>query len=155
MTVMAASLIGAGLAVPLIGYVISPAFKRREQPWIDVGREGDLPVGKPKQLDYVTMLKDGWMETKAEKAVWAVKQTDGQVTVFSPICPHLGCGYRWEDSDRTFKCPCHRSVFDISGKVMAGPAPRSLDVLPTKVENGRLFVIYKEYKAGLPKAVEL
>jgi menaquinol-cytochrome c reductase iron-sulfur subunit len=38
---------------------------------------------------------------------------------------------------------------------MAGPAPRSLDVLPTKIENGHLFVIYKEYKAGLPKAVEL
>jgi len=155
MTGIAASLIGLGLAIPLVGYVISPAFKRREQSWIDVGRERDLPVGKPKQLDYVTTLKDGWMETKAEKALWAVKQTDGQVTVFSPICPHLGCGYRWEDSDRTFKCPCHGSVFDISGKVMAGPAPRPLDVLPTKIENGHLFVIYKEYKAGLSKAVEL
>ena len=155
MTGIAASLIGVGLAIPLVGYVISPAFKRREQPWIDVGREGDLPVGKPKQLDYVTTLKDGWMETKAEKAVWAIKQTDGQVIVFSPICTHLGCGYRWEDSDRTFKCPCHGSVFDISGKVVAGPAPRSLDVLPTKIENGRLLVIYKEYKAGLSKVVEL
>ena len=155
MTGIAASLIGVGLAIPLIGYVISPAFKRREQPWIDVGREGDLPVGKPQQLDYVTTLKDGWMETKAEKAVWAIKQTDGQVIVFSPICTHLGCGYRWEDSDRTFKCPCHGSVFDISGKVVAGPAPRSLDVLPTKIENGRLLVIYKEYKAGLSKVVEL
>lgn len=154
-TGIAASLIGAGLAVPLVGYVISPAFKRREQRWIDVGREGDLPIGEPKQLDYVTTLKDGWMETKAEKAVWAVKQADGQVTVFSPICTHLGCGYRWEDADRTFKCPCHGSVFDISGNVVAGPAPRSLDVLPTKVEIGRLFVIYKEYKAGLSKAVEL
>ncbi len=58
------------------------------------------------------------------KGVWAVKQADGQVTVFSPICPHLGCGYRWDQQDRLFKCPCHGSIYDIEGTVKAGPAPR-------------------------------
>ena len=154
-TGIAASLIGVGLAVPLVGYVVSPAFRRREQRWVDVGREADLPVGEPKQLEYVTTLRDGWMKTKSQKVVWAVKRTDGSITVFSPICTHLGCGYRWEPSDRTFKCPCHRSVFDVDGKVMAGPAPRPLDVLPAKVDEGRLFVIYKEYKAGLSRAQEI
>jgi menaquinol-cytochrome c reductase iron-sulfur subunit len=95
------------------------------------------------------------METKAHKAVWAVKQADGQVTVFSPLCTHLGCGYRWDDPDRKFKCPCHGSIYDATGKVLGGPAPRHLDVLPSKVENGKLFVIYKEFKAGLPNSVEL
>ncbi|MEW6544653.1 MAG: ubiquinol-cytochrome c reductase iron-sulfur subunit [Nitrospirota bacterium] len=155
MTGLAAGFIGAGLAVPLLGYVVSPAFTRREKPWVPVGRVDDLPVGEPKQLDYITTLKDGWMETKAHKAVWAIKQADGQVTVFSPLCTHLGCGYRWDDPDRKFKCPCHGSVYDLAGKVLGGPAPRRLDVLPSKVENGQLFVIYKEFKAGLPTPVEL
>jgi menaquinol-cytochrome c reductase iron-sulfur subunit len=154
-TGIAAALIGTGLAVPLFGYVISPAFRRREPSWVDVGAVADLAVGEPKQLEYVTTQKDGWMETKTHKAIWAVKQTTGDVRVFSPLCTHLGCGYRWDDPDKKFKCPCHGSVYAVDGKVLGGPAPRALDVLPSKVENGRLLVSYKEFKAGLPRAVEL
>ncbi len=152
---LASGLIGAGLAIPLIGYVISPALKRRERLWIDVGSVDELRVGEPKQLDHVTTIRDGWMESKSQKAVWAVKQADGEVIVYSPICTHLGCGYRWEGEDRKFKCPCHGSVYDATGKVLAGPAPRPLDVLPSKVDNGRLLVVYKEFKAGLASSVEL
>jgi menaquinol-cytochrome c reductase iron-sulfur subunit len=154
-TTLAAGIVGMGLAIPLIGYVTLPAFKRREQPWVEVGKTEDLPVGLPKQLDYMQTIQDGWLAGKTHKAVWAVKQADGQVTVFSPLCTHLGCGYRWDDPDRKFKCPCHGSVYDATGKVLGGPAPRHLDVLPSKVENGRLFVIYKEFKAGLREAVEI
>ncbi len=151
----AAGLIGLGLAIPLIGYVVSPALKRRERPWIDVGAVADLPTGEPRQFDHVTTIRDGWMETSSHKAVWAVKQADGRVTVYSPICTHLGCGYRWEGEDKKFKCPCHGSMYDVTGVVLGGPAPRSLDVLPSKIENGRLLVQYKEYKSGLARSVEI
>jgi menaquinol-cytochrome c reductase iron-sulfur subunit len=154
-TTVAAGMIGIGLTIPLIGYVISPALKRRDRSWVEVGSVDELPVGRPKQLDYVQTIQDGWMESRTQKALWAVKQTDGRVTVFSPLCTHLGCGYRWEDADHKFKCPCHGSIYDAGGKVLGGPAPRPLDVLPSKIEDGRLFVIYKEFKAGLREAVEL
>lgn len=155
MIAVAASLIGGMLAVPLLGYLISPALKRREQAWVEVGSVSELTSEEPRQLEYVATLRDGWLETTTHKAVWAIKHQDGAITVFSPMCTHLGCGYHWDGEDRRFKCPCHGSVFDITGKVLAGPAPRPLDALPVKVENGRLFIIYKEYKAGLPKPVEL
>lgn len=154
-TVAATGLIGIGLGIPLVGYLISPAFKRRERPWVEVGRLDDLQAGKPRQLDYVQGIQDGWMTTKVQKAVWAIKQPDGQVTVLSPLCTHLGCGYAWDASESKFKCPCHGSVYDIAGNVLAGPAPRRLDVLPSKVEEGRLYIIYKEFKAGLRKAIEI
>jgi len=153
-TGLAAAAIGASLAIPLLGYVIGPSFRRREQTWVEIGRVDELPIGRPKALDYLATIKDGWMEMKVHKAVWAVRQADGQVTVFAPLCTHLGCGYRWDD-EQTFKCPCHGSVYDVTGRVLAGPAPRRLDVLPSKIESGTLLVIYKEFKAGLPKAVEL
>lgn len=152
---LAAALIGVGMSIPLIGYVISPALKRREQSWVEVGKVDDLPVQEPKQLTYVASIPDGYMKTTAQKAVWAVKKEDGEVTVFSPQCTHLGCGYRWDNPERKFKCPCHASVFAIDGSVLGGPAPRPLDRLPVKVENGVVYVIYKEFKAGLPKPVEL
>lgn len=151
----AAGLIGLGLAVPLAGYLVGPALKRREQMWVEVGKVDELTVGEPKQLEYVQTVRDGWMENRLHKAVWAVKQAEEQVTVFSPMCPHLGCGYNWNDGEHKFKCPCHGSVYAPDGKVLGGPAPRQLDVLPSKIENGKLFVIYKEFKAGLREAVEL
>jgi menaquinol-cytochrome c reductase iron-sulfur subunit len=46
-------------------------------------------------------------------------------------------------------------VFDIEGKVVAGPAPRPLDLLPSKIENGRLLVVFKEFKPGTAQVVEL
>lgn len=150
-----AGLIGLGLAVPLAGYVISPALKRREQEWVPVGTLEELRAGQPTQLDYVRTIQDGYLTTKTQKAVWAIKHDKGDVTVFSPICTHLGCGYRWDSQDQKFKCPCHASVFDSSGKVVSGPAPRPLDELPAKVEDGEIYVIYKEFRAGLSKKVEV
>lgn len=150
-----AGFIGLSLAVPLVGYVISPAFKRRAQQWVDVASSEELPTGTPKQLEYVATVQDGYLETKTQKAVWAVKQSNGQVTVFSPMCTHLGCGYHWDGGAQQFKCPCHGSVYDISGRVLAGPAPRPLDALPSKVDNGRLLVVFKEFKSGVSKQIEL
>jgi menaquinol-cytochrome c reductase iron-sulfur subunit len=43
----------------------------------------------------------------------------------------------------------------MEGTVKAGPAPRPLDTLPSKVENGELYVMYQEFKSGLAKKVEL
>jgi menaquinol-cytochrome c reductase iron-sulfur subunit len=151
----ASGFIGLSLAVPLVGYLISPALKRRKQQWVNVASAAELPTGVPKQLEYVATVQDGYLETKTQKALWAVKQPDGQVTVFSPMCTHLGCGYHWDAGAQQFKCPCHGSVFDMSGRVVAGPAPRPLDALPSKLDNGRLLVVFKEFKSGVSKQVEL
>ena len=150
-----AGFIGVSLTVPLVGYLISPAFKRRALTWVDVGASDELATGVPTQLEYVATLQDGYHETKTQKAVWAVKQANGDVTVFSPMCTHLGCGYHWDGGSQQFKCPCHGSVFDVSGRVVGGPAPRPLDALPSKVDKGRVLVTYKEYKSGVAKQIEL
>jgi menaquinol-cytochrome c reductase iron-sulfur subunit len=152
---MAAGFIGLSLAVPFVGYLIGPALKRRAQPWVDVAAAGELTVGIPKQLDYVATVQEGYLEVKTQRAVWAVKQANGDVTVFSPMCTHLGCGYHWDGAGQQFKCPCHGSVFDVSGRVLAGPAPRPLDSLPSKVDNGRLLVVFKEFKSGIAQQSEL
>jgi len=75
-----AGLIGLSLAVPLFGYLVSPTFKRRAQQWVDVASVGELPAGIPKQLEYVATVQDGYLETKTQKALWAVKQANGDVT---------------------------------------------------------------------------
>lgn len=52
------------------------------------------------------------------------------------VCTHLGCiPLGQQDSDPRgpyggWFCPCHGSIYDISGRVRKGPAPRNLDVPP-------------------------
>lgn len=154
-TMLISSIIGFSLTVPIVGYMVSPALKRQPKDWISVAKIEDIPANEPTALDYSMTVKDGWQNSQSTKGIWAVKRDDGEITVYSPICPHLGCGYRWENQDRLFKCPCHGSVYDMEGTVKAGPAPRPLDTLPSKIENGNLLVMYQEFKSGLPDKVEL
>ena len=154
-TKMAMGVIGVGLAVPLIGYAVGPALKRRESSWNEIGPIDNLRSGEPEELEFVNTVQDGWCIASVKKVVRAIKQPAGAVVVLFPVCPHLGCGFRWDGDDKTFKCPCHGSIHDVAGQVLAGPAPRPLDILPSKVEQGRLWVTYKQYKSGLDRPVEL
>ncbi|TAK08423.1 MAG: ubiquinol-cytochrome c reductase iron-sulfur subunit [Candidatus Manganitrophaceae bacterium] len=146
-----AGMIALGWGIPLLGYALLPAFRRRRESWSEAGPVDKLEVDRPKELEMVLSLKNGWMETHSVQSIWAFRKPDGEVVVYSPICPHLGCAYRWVDAEHVFHCPCHGSVFALSGKVLAGPAPRPLDTLPEKVENGRLYVLYEEFKTGIPR----
>ncbi|TAK09026.1 MAG: ubiquinol-cytochrome c reductase iron-sulfur subunit [Candidatus Manganitrophaceae bacterium] len=148
-------LIGLGLGIPLFGYAVLPTLRKREEPWSEVGPLNLVEINRPKEMDVVRSLSSGWMKTNTVRSIWAYKRPDGAVVAFSPICTHLGCGYRWSEGDQKFLCPCHNSVFDLDGRVLAGPAPRPLDALPTKVEGDRLFVLYQEFKAGLSKKEEI
>jgi cytochrome b6-f complex iron-sulfur subunit len=51
-------------------------------------------------------------------------------------CTHLGCTVPWDAAQGRFACPCHASVFDITGQVLSPPAPRPLDFYPVRLENG-------------------
>ncbi len=150
-----AALIGITLVLPLTGSIILPALRRKAEKWIDILDKRQLKPESPLSVEMVTSLKDGWRTTTSLKTVWVVKKEEGEVLIYSPLCTHLGCGYRWEEEKSIFLCPCHASVFDINGKVLSGPAPRPLDTLLIKIEGNRISTIYKEYKAGTSKKIEL
>lgn len=154
-TAAIAGFMGLVLSVPLLGYIISPALKRSKREWADAGSIEGIAVMEPKELSHVVTTQDGWLPSTVTRSVWAVRHPDQHIVVYSPICTHLGCAYRWEGEKRQFRCPCHDSFFDLRGKVLGGPAPRPLDRLPVKIEQGRLYVIYKEFKSGVPEQIEI
>lgn len=62
-------------------------------------------------------------------------------TVLSTRCSHLGCKIN-ELENGKLVCPCHGSEYDLSGKVVKGPAFKNLEVIPSKViSNGESIEI--------------
>jgi cytochrome b6-f complex iron-sulfur subunit len=69
-------------------------------------------------------------------AAVVVKKQDGNLTVLSAVCPHLGCIVQWETERQDFLCPCHAGYFTADGAVISGPPPRALAKIPFTVTNG-------------------
>jgi Rieske Fe-S protein len=58
--------------------------------------------------------------------VAAFKDEQGHVHAVSAVCSHMGCIVGWNETDRTWDCPCHGSRFELSGDVIHGPATKPL-----------------------------
>lgn len=56
----------------------------------------------------------------------AVCTVDGSTHRVSAVCPHLGGIVRWNDAERSWDCPLHGSRFAADGRLLEGPATRSL-----------------------------
>lgn len=59
---------------------------------------------------------------------WLSNTNDGLLAL-SQVCTHLGCLFKWVDTNNRFECPCHGSKFEANGKKIPGqgPAQRDLD----------------------------
>ena len=52
-------------------------------------------------------------------------------------CLHRGCYVGYVDTpEAAFKCPCHRTTFDTSGRVIKGKTDKSLPFVPHSVSEG-------------------
>jgi len=67
---------------------------------------------------------------------YLVRLVDGGFLALHRQCTHLGCSVPWDEASARFACPCHASVFDLRGDVLAPPAPRPLDLFAVRIENG-------------------
>jgi len=66
-----------------------------------------------------------------EKDADRVKAGHEQWLVVKGVCTHLGCiPIAHEGHYKGFFCPCHGSVYDTSGRIRQGPAPKNLEIPP-------------------------
>jgi Rieske Fe-S protein len=148
---MAKTAVAAFLSLPAILYILSPLRRRSaEAGWIDLGSLEALPQGAPALVRYEIVVTDGWSKKARPASAWVYRSAD-QVRVFTSTCPHLGCTVRWRPEASRFSCPCHESTFSVDGARISGPAPRTLDPLPWKLEDGRLYAQHVVFRPGVPR----
>ncbi|MFH1908580.1 MAG: ubiquinol-cytochrome c reductase iron-sulfur subunit [Chloroflexota bacterium] len=142
------TLIGAGIGIPMIGYLFSPALRAQEEDntWISLGPLENYPIGMPTPFSFMSRKTNGWENTAINHKMYVVRKNEEQVRVFSVICTHLGCHVTWHPDIQDYVSPCHDGHFDIMGRNISGPPPRPLDEFITKLENGNLFVTLPPFK---------
>ncbi len=132
--------IGVVVGAPLVGYFLSPAWRKSTVQFTPAANVSDIPVGEPTFVTYEERAADGWYISTLSKGVWIVNQDGKNFIVYDPRCTHLNCPYYWDKQNKTFQCPCHNGQFDIYGKVTGGPPPRSLDRLQFRIEGGTILI---------------
>jgi 3-phenylpropionate/trans-cinnamate dioxygenase ferredoxin component len=88
-------------------------------------------------------IEEGKMKSfKAKGKEVLIAKLESKHYALENKCTHMGCSL----SDGTIKngrieCPCHGSIFDIkTGKVLKGPASKSVAMFKVKVENDALLI---------------
>ncbi len=60
------------------------------------------------------------------KNIGVYKNNDGRLFAVHPDCPHMGCSVEWNQSEKSWDCPCHGSRFSHTGEVLTAPAIKGL-----------------------------
>jgi menaquinol-cytochrome c reductase iron-sulfur subunit len=153
----AVGILAAPIAVvlgwPLVASVIGPMYRKSRAYYSKVAGFDAAPLGQPIALQFPYEKTDAYLREDVMQDVWVVKHAPGEATVFSPICPHMGCRFNWHPQRQAFVCPCHGSIFSVTGRVLGGPAPRPLDTLPHRIEGDTLWVEWERFEPGIPGKV--
>jgi menaquinol-cytochrome c reductase iron-sulfur subunit len=121
-----AGLAGLAVAIPGVGFFISPFFKKKKQEWAAVGKADTFKVGTTTEVVFEDPSPLPWAGVVAKTGAWLRRNPDESFTAFSVNCTHLGCPVNWEQDAEIFLCPCHGGVYTKDGDVAGGPPPRAL-----------------------------
>ena len=130
----------AVLALPAAAYLFVKPKSQKQSDFVPAADLSQLTVGKPEEVVFRRTRVDGWRVLNEKSTAWVLRKDDQDVIAFAPQCTHLGCAYHWDEKENNFLCPCHTSTFSIDGKVLSGPAPRPLDRLVTKIDQGKILI---------------
>jgi cytochrome b6-f complex iron-sulfur subunit len=104
----------------------SDAAAKAPAPGEPLAQVSDIPVGGA----LAATGADG-------KPIILLQPTEGTVTAVSAVCTHQGCTVA-PDGDE-LKCPCHGSLFELTGATISGPATSPLPPVDVHVADGAVL----------------
>jgi menaquinol-cytochrome c reductase iron-sulfur subunit len=134
--------VGAVLAVPILGYLLKPAFRKSssENSWISLGPLSDFPEGETRLVNFRNPVTTQWDGQTGDIPCWVRRVSGSTFQVFAINCAHLGCPVRWFAQSKLFLCPCHGGAYYADGARASGPPERGLFEYDHKISSGSLMI---------------
>ena len=113
---------------------------------------------RPQKFAIVDDKKDAWSTLPQQKiGTLFLRKTGDTVQAFHSLCPHAGCMIQFGTKknpktgvdEELFSCPCHSAHFDLDGNRLDGVAPRNMDSLEVKIDEGRVEVKFENFTFGI------
>jgi Rieske Fe-S protein len=158
--------IGAAITLPVLGFMVLPAFTNVDETEVDLGPIDNFPEG---EFVIATFLDDPKIGEVSRRTAFVrynglvanpanQGRQEPSFTILYSRCVHLGCpvqpnGPIDEKAKKQFRnvelrpvlaqsfgCPCHGGQYNSEGNRTAGPPVRSLDRFEYSIKNGRLVL---------------
>ena len=84
---------------------------------------GDISKVEELERGEGALVRDG------VRKIAAYRDEEGTLHQMSAVCPHLKCVVRWNETEKSWDCPCHGSRFDCLGRMVNGPSTGDLEVI--------------------------
>ena len=75
-----------------------------------------------------------------DKDLLVVRTAENTFVAVDIKCTHKGCSVKYEEKQHSFVCPCHDSVFDLTGAPKSGPAKKPLGSYSTSFKDGEVTI---------------
>jgi Rieske Fe-S protein len=161
------AVIGGLITVPVVGFMVVPAFKDQGYPNVDLGPLDNFTEGKWFVTSFFMNPESDETETSRRTAYIrnnGLLDNQPSFTIISNRCAHLGCpvqpnGPVQDDQQKLVKgkagqrvtmtptipaggfgCPCHGGQYDPEGNRTSGPPVRALDRYEYAIVNGHLVL---------------
>jgi len=162
----------AVIGLPTVCYALASLRKqsRQKTSFRRVARLRDLPEGMPVMTPVIGQKRDAWTLHASEPIgrAWisrgAIDESNPgktELCVLTGLCTHLGCAIELTSDGGRFACPCHSSMFTLSGERIEPelglpcPAPRGMDPLQyqlvqdTATQDWWVEVKYEVFQLGI------
>lgn len=115
----------------IAGIILSDLISGRENSWAGLYDPSRRPKenqgGSGGEQDPTGLAPGQGMVSEGKRSVAHYMDEAGTLHSYSAKCTHLGCTVKWNESEKSFDCPCHGSRFSYAGKVVNGPANEDLE----------------------------
>ena len=149
------ALAAAALATPIVGYLLSPARRKKMQDalsWVELGALSSFPEGQTRMATFRNPSTRPWDGQTADIPCWVRRLQGSDFQVFAVNCAHLGCPVRWFPQSNLFLCPCHGGAYYADGSRASGPPERGLFEYTYRIEKKELWIQAQEMPTPGPTA---